>query len=201
MVWSLLSLCFLPLALPAIPYAINIEMSIRFLPCGSPKHILLTHFSSFLSWCPSVTSKLTCPKLNTISSLNQILLLTLPIQWIASPPSWSWLRIFFWLIPSYAVDMFVVPKLDNFYSLRQDYLCGLWSFPIQGFKQSSSKPSEKIPCGGLIGKIHFYFLLDHVASASHLVMASSDSRQILGTLYHQLGQWAPELLWPATLPN
>ena len=37
------SLCSLPLASPAIPYAINSEISIRLLPYGSPRHTLLTH--------------------------------------------------------------------------------------------------------------------------------------------------------------
>ena len=74
-----------------------------------------TSDSSLLSGCSSVTSKLTCPKLNPLSSPKQIDLLTLPVQWIASPSSWSWLRMVLWLILNYAVDMFAVPKVDSFY--------------------------------------------------------------------------------------
>ena len=37
------SLCSLPLASPAIPYAINSEISIRLLPYRSPRYTLLTH--------------------------------------------------------------------------------------------------------------------------------------------------------------
>ena len=76
---------------------------------------IYTSDSSLLSGCSSVTSKLTCPKLNPLSSPKQIILLTLPVQWIASPPSWSWLRMVLWLIPNYAVDIFAVPKVDSFY--------------------------------------------------------------------------------------
>ena len=47
---------------------------------------------------------------------------------------------------------------------------------MQGFKHTSSKPNENIPCGGLIGKIYPHSLLDHVMSASHLVMVYLDSR-------------------------
>lgn len=46
------SLSSLASASPATPYATKMEISIRFLPCGSLRRVLLTHHSSFLSGCP-----------------------------------------------------------------------------------------------------------------------------------------------------
>lgn len=65
-------------------YAINMEISMILLPGRSSRHVFLTLCSSFLSVCPSVTTKLICPKLDPFSSSNQILLVTLPTQLIAS---------------------------------------------------------------------------------------------------------------------
>lgn len=132
------------------------------------------------------------PKIGLIFFSKPILVLTLAIQWIASIPSWSWLRIF----DSSLATLWVcdVPDLGIFcFSVSRLLTRSLERPCVRGSRWTSSKPGRKVPCGGLITSVHPPSLLDRVTSASHSAMAFSGSRPIRGTSCHQLRWRVPEL--------